>query len=259
MDTGSVALIALAGTGAGAVNTIAGGGSLITYPALLAVGYPPVIANVTNTVGSLPGYAGGALGYRRELARQPRRVIILSTVTAAGAVAGSALLLAGSESTFVTIVPWLILLSTLLLAAQPLIGKIVTRSKEKAQLADKRTERLRWAAAGQLGVAAYGGYFNAGLGIMILGVLGITMDSEFQLLNALKTWLSTVASIVSLVFFSIFATVAWKAALVMGGATLLGGWLGALLGRRIPADPLRWAIVAAGLVIFVVLWIDNAS
>ncbi len=258
MDTGSAALIALAGTGAGAVNAIAGGGSLITYPALLAVGYPPVIANVTNTIGSVPGYVGGALGYRRELSQQVRRVVIFSAVTAIGAVAGSALLLAGSEEAFVAVVPWLILLSTLLLAVQPLISRMAARRRNTDLPTSGRQERLRWAAAGQLGVAAYGGYFNAGLGIMILGVLGITMDTEFQQLNALKSLLSAVAGIVSLVFFAIFAVVAWPAALVMAGANLAGGWIGAVLGRRIPVNPLRWSIVAIGLVIFVILWIDNA-
>lgn len=255
MDAGSTALLALAGTGAGAVNAIAGGGSLITFPALLALGYPPVIANVTNTVSAFPGYIGGALGYRRELAGQRRRLAVLAAVTVVGAIGGSALLLAGSEQTFVNIVPWLILASTLLLAVQPLITRITNRRRDPSTT----RERLGWSSLGQLGVAAYGGYFNAGLGIMMLGVLGITTRAGFQELNGLKSALSAVASAVSLVFFGIFATVSWPAALIMAGANLLGGWLGALLGRRIPTGPLRWSVVAVGLVIFVVMLVDHAS
>ncbi|MGH8880177.1 MAG: sulfite exporter TauE/SafE family protein, partial [Stackebrandtia sp.] len=141
MILGSAALIAAAGIAAGTINTIAGGGSLVTFPALLALGYPPVIANVTNTVAALPGYIGGAFGYRRELSGQRRRVAILGGVTAIGAVVGSALLLAGTENTFVAIVPWLVLASTLLLAAQPVIARLAVRRRDTR----RATEPLRWA------------------------------------------------------------------------------------------------------------------
>ncbi|MFK4788692.1 sulfite exporter TauE/SafE family protein [Microbacterium sp. ZW T5_56] len=253
MELGAVVLLALAGTAAGAINAIAGGGSLVTFPALLALGYPPVIANVTNTVAALPGYVGGAWGYRRELAGQRRRVIVLGLITVAGAVGGSALLLAGSEQTFSAVVPWLVLASTALLAAQPALTRLVT----KQRLAG--AERLRWAGLGQFGVAVYGGYFNAGLGIMMLGVLGIALRESLQRLNALKSVLSVVASAVSLVFFALFSTVSWPAAAIMAVAGLLGGWMGAAVGRRLPVPLLRWSVVTFGFVVFLVLLVNHAS
>lgn len=257
MELGSIALMALAGTAAGAINAIAGGGSLVTFPTLLALRYPPVVANVTNTVAALPGYIGGAWGYRRELAGQRRRVIVLSTVTVAGAALGSALLLRGSERTFTVVVPWLVLASAVLLAVQPVLTRLVLR-QATAHPAVRR-ERLRWAGLGQLGVAVYGGYFNAGLGIMMLGVLGIALHESLQRLNALKSVLSVVASAVSLVYFAIFATVSWPAAAVMAVTGLFGGWLGAAVGRRLPIPLLRWSVVAFGLIVFVVLLVDHAS
>ncbi|MFE6996552.1 sulfite exporter TauE/SafE family protein [Microbacterium sp. NPDC057659] len=238
-------LIAGAGTAAGAINALAGGGSLVTFPTLLALGYPPVLANVTNTVAAFPGYVGGAWGYRAELRGQRRRILPLAVATALGAVAGSALLLLGSEGTFTAVVPWLILASTLLLAVQPAIARLTARSDGP--------ERLTWASLGQLGVGVYGGYFNAGLGIMMLGVMGMTLNDGIQRLNALKSVMSAVASVVSLIFFVAFATVAWPAAIIMAVSGLVGGWIGARVGRRIPPTPLRWSIVAFGLVLFVVL------
>lgn len=265
MDATSVVVLALAGVAAGAINAVAGGGSLVTFPALLALGYPPVSANVINTVAALPGYVGGAWGYRRELSGQLRRVLVLGAVTVVGAFAGSALLLVGPESTFTAMVPWLVLGSTLLLAAQPMIARFTaTRSAGLSVGASIRSdtptgERLRWSSLGQLGVATYGGYFNAGLGIMMLGVLGVALDDRLPRLNALKSVLSAVASGVSLVFFGIFATVVWPAALVIAIAGLFGGWFGAALGRRLPSELLRRCVVIFGLIIFVVLWVDHAS
>ncbi|MBD7958106.1 sulfite exporter TauE/SafE family protein [Microbacterium sp. Sa4CUA7] len=256
MDWGAIVLLALAGTAAGAINAIAGGGSLVTFPALLALGYPPVIANVTNTVAALPGYVGGAWGYRRELSGQRRRIIVLSVITVVGALVGSTLLLLGDEGTFTAVVPWLVLASTLLLAAQPYLSALVARRTERGAASTPRTERLRWAGAGQLGVAVYGGYFNAGLGIMMLGVLGVALRESLQRLNALKSVLSVVASAVSLVFFAIFADVSWPAAGIMAVSGLLGGWLGAAIGRRLPVPLLRWSVVIFGLAVFVALLVD---
>jgi hypothetical protein len=265
MEATSVLLLALAGAAAGAINAVAGGGSLVTFPALLALGYPPVSANVINTVAALPGYVGGVWGYRRELSGQLRRVLVLGAVTVVGAIVGSALLLIGPESTFTAVVPWLVLGSTLLLAAQPGIARLTAARSGGVSMgapiepSAPAEERLRWSSLGQLGVATYGGYFNAGLGIMMLGVLGVALDDRLPRLNALKSVLSAVASAVSLVFFGIFATVAWPAALVMAFAGLFGGWFGATLGRRIPAELLRRCVVIFGLIIFVVLWVDHAS
>ena len=256
MDWGAIVLLALAGTAAGAINALAGGGSLVTFPALLALGYPPVIANVTNTVAALPGYVGGAWGYRRELAGQRRRIVVLSIITVVGALVGSTLLLAGDEGTFTAVVPWLVFASTLLLAAQPYLSGLVSRRADRTAASAPRAERLRWAGVGQFGVAVYGGYFNAGLGIMMLGVLGVALRESLQRLNALKSVLSVVASAVSLVYFAIFADVSWPAAGIMAVAGLLGGWLGAAVGRRLPVPLLRWSVVVFGLAVFVVLLVD---
>lgn len=259
MDVTSVALMALSGIAAGAINAVAGGGSLLTFPTLLALGYPPVSANVINTVAAFPGYVGGAWGYRRELKGQARRVAVLGATTMVGAAAGSSLLLLGPESTFVAVVPWLVLASTLLLAIQPALTRLAAARAAGIERPTPVGERLQASSLGQLGVATYGGYFNAGLGIMMLGVLGITLDERLPRLNALKSVLSAVASAVSLVFFGVFASVAWPAAFVMAAAGLLGGWIGAVLGRRIPEVLLRRCVVVFGLVIFVVLWMDYAS
>lgn len=259
MDISAALLIAGTGVLAGAINAVAGGGSLVTFPALLALGYPPVIANVTNTVAAFPGYLGGIWGYRRELSGQGRRVLILGSVTVGGAVAGSALLLAGSEQAFVAVVPWLVLASTLLLAVQPWLVSLSTTRQARRPPEPDRRERLRWAGLGELAVATYGGYFNAGLGIMMLGMLGVTLRENLQRLNALKSVLSAITSGVSLVFFAIYATVSWPAALIMAVAGLVGGWLGAAVGRLIPARLLRWSVVAFGFVIFLVLLVKNAS
>lgn len=259
MDAGTVVLMALAGTVAGAINAIAGGGSLVTFPTLLALGYPPVIANVTNTVAALPGYVGGAWGYRRELSGQQRRIIILGIVTVVGALLGSTFLLLGSERTFTAVVPWLVLISTLLLAVQPVLTRLMTRHAHPNPSLSTPHERMRWAGLGQFGVSLYGGYFNAGLGIMMLGILGLALHESLQKLNALKSVLSVVASFVSLVFFAIIANVSWSAAAVMAVTGLLGGWLGAAVGRRLPVPVLRWSVVIFGLVVFVVLLVDHAS
>ncbi|MHC9043144.1 sulfite exporter TauE/SafE family protein [Microbacterium saperdae] len=259
MELETVVLLAVAGTASGAINAIAGGGSLVTFPTLLALGYPPVIANVTNTVAALPGYLGGAWGYRRELSGQRRRIIVLGSITMVGAVLGSALLLIGSDRTFTAVVPWLVLGSTLLLAAQPALTSLVRKQALTASASADPREPLRWASLGQLGVAVYGGYFNAGLGIMMLGVLGISLNETLHRVNALKSVLSVVASAVSLVYFAVFAAVSWPAAGVIAIAGLLGGWVGAAFGRRLPVPLLRWSVVTFGLIVFLVLLVKNAS
>ncbi|SDS02868.1 hypothetical protein SAMN04489751_1058 [Brevibacterium sandarakinum] len=259
MEWSSVVSMALAGTAAGAINAIAGGGSLVTFPTLLALGYPPVVANVTNTVAALPGYIGGAWGYRRELSGLRRRIFTLSAVTVLGALLGSALLLLGNERTFTAVVPWLVLASTLLLAVQPYLTRLMERGNDRGTEPAPRQKPLRWAGLGQFGVAVYGGYFNAGLGIMMLGVLGLVLHEPLQRLNALKSVLSVVASTVSLVYFAIFATVSWPAAAVMAVTGLLGGWFGAAIGRRLPVPLLRWSVVTFGLIVFLVLMENHAS
>ena len=244
MDAQDAALLAVAGFGAGAVNAVAGGGSLISFPALLAAGYPSVAANVTNSVALLPGYLGGSLAYRRELHGQRGRIRALALTGAAGAATGAALLLVGSERVFDAIVPWLILGACALLAAQPRIA------------AAARARQVRPAIglhAAVFAATVYGGYFGAGLGIMLLAVLGVFVDDDLQRLNALKGVLSLLVAVVAAVGFALFGPVAWDAAAIIGAACLAGGVLGVSAARRLRAGVLRSVVIAYGVGVALVL------
>ncbi len=246
MDPGTIVLLGGAGFGAGAVNAVAGGGSLISFPALLAAGYPSVTANVTNSVAVLPGYVGGSLSYRRELAGQGERIRALTPTSILGTVAGAALLLTSPASVFDAVVPWLILAACALLALQPRAAAIAQRHR------DGRRSTL--ALHGGLFLAAvYGGYFGAGLGIMLLALLGVLLPDDLQRLNALKGVLSLVVALAAAVAFALFGPVAWDAALVIGVASLAGGAAGVRVARRLPAPVLRGLVVTYGVVVAVVL------
>ncbi len=245
MDAQTAALLAGAGFGAGAVNAVAGGGSLISFPALLAAGYSPIAANVTNSIALLPGYLGGSLAYRRELAVQRERVRALAATSVLGAAAGAALLLVSPASLFEAIVPWLILASCLLLALQPRAAAITQRS-----------HRARSPAVlhGSLFVATlYGGYFGAGLGIVLLALLGVLLPDELQRLNALKGLLSLLVAAVSALAFALFGPIAWDAALIVGAACLLGGVAGVRIARRLSAPLLRGLVVVFGVAVAIAL------
>jgi uncharacterized membrane protein YfcA len=243
-----IALLVAAGFAAGAVNAIAGGGSLISFPALLAAGYPSVTANVTNSVAVLPGYLGGSLAYRPELAGQRRRVAVLSVTSIAGALLGAWLLIVSSEDLFERIVPFLILASCALLAAQPAIsGRLKPAAEGRGE---HRSLPLH---AGQFAAAVYGGYFGAGLGILLLAVLGLALPDSLQRLNALKGVLSLVIGAAAAVFFALFGPVAWGAAAVMAVSSLAGGQVGVSVARRLPAPALRAVIVVFG--VGVAIWL----
>ncbi|MDQ3678224.1 MAG: sulfite exporter TauE/SafE family protein [Actinomycetota bacterium] len=248
MDAGTVVLLIGAGLGAGAVNAVAGGGSLITFPALLAAGYPSVTANVTNALAVLPGYVGGSLAYRRELAGQGGRVRALALTSAVGAAAGAALLLSSSEALFEAIVPWLILGACGMLALQPRAAAIARRRRERGGRSGAPVLH-----AALFATAVYGGYFGAGLGIMLLAVLGVLLDDELQRLNALKGVLSLLIAVVTVVGFALFGSIAWDAALIIGAACLAGGAAGVHLARRLPAHVLRAVVIAYGVGVAIVL------
>ncbi|HUR85544.1 MAG TPA: sulfite exporter TauE/SafE family protein [Solirubrobacteraceae bacterium] len=246
MDTATIALLTGAGFGAGVVNGVAGGGSLISFPALLAAGYPSVTANVTNSIAVLPGYLGGSLAYRPELAGQRERIRSLGVTSAVGAAAGAALLLSTPASLFDAVVPWLILAACALLALQPRAAVIAARHR------DRRGSGV--ALHGALLLATiYGGYFGAGLGIMLLALLGVLLPDDLQRLNALKGVLSLVVAIVAAVGFALFGPIAWDAALVVGAASLVGGATGVRVARRLPATLLRGIVVAFGVVVAIAL------
>jgi uncharacterized membrane protein YfcA len=246
VDAGTIVLLAGAGFGAGAVNAVAGGGSLVSFPALLAAGYPSVTANVTNSIAVLPGYVGGSLAYRRELAGQGGRIRALAPTSVLGTVAGVVLLLESPASLFDAIVPWLILAACALLALQPRAAAIAQRHR------DGRGSGA--ALHGGLFLASvYGGYFGAGLGIMLLALLGVLLHDELQRLNALKGVLSLVVAVVAGVAFALFGPIAWDAALVVGAASLVGGAAGVHVARRLPAPVLRGAVVTYGVAVAIVL------
>lgn len=240
-------VLAAAGFGAGAINAVAGGGSLLSFPALLAVGYPPIQANVTNTVAAVPGYIGGAWGYRSELSGQRQRSIRLGITGMLGALAGASLLLIGTDEIFSAVVPWLVLGSTLLLAVQPWLTRDRAESRGPTWGLD----------VGNFLVGVYGGYFNAGLGIMMLAVLNMFILEDLQRVNALKSVLSVVVGMVAAIFFAILAPVAWGAVLVMALASLLGGWAGVRIARRVSSKVLRWVVVIYGIIVAVVLWVQH--
>ena len=245
VDAGAAVVLAAAGLIAGAVNAIAGGGSLISFPALLWAGYAPVVANITNAVALLPGYAGGTFGYRRELRGQEARARRLLGVSVAGAVAGSVLLLAGPASVFSRVVPWLILFSCAVLAAQPAVARRL-RSRRAAPAAEDGHVAPALLAA-QLVGAAYGAYFGAGLGVLMLALLGIFVDDGLQRLNALKGLLSLVINLVAVACFLVTGRVAWGAVAIMAVASLLGGRAGVTLARRLNERLLRVLVIGFGL------------
>jgi uncharacterized membrane protein YfcA len=245
VDAGTAALLAGAGFGAGVVNAVAGGGSLITFPALLAAGYPSVTANVTNSIAVLPGYVGGSLAYRRELGAQRGRIRALALTCAAGAATGAALLLVSPASVFEAIVPWLILAACALLAVQPRVAAWIARGQ--------RSPSPVALHAALFLATVYGGYFGAGLGIMLLAILGVFIDDGIQRLNALKGLMSLLVAIVGAVAFAVFGPVAWDAAAIVGATCLLGGAAGVGVARRLPAAVLRGVVIAYGVVVAIVL------
>lgn len=249
MSLGEIALLGGAGFLAGAVNAVAGGGSLISFPALLAVGQPAVTANVTNAVAVVPGYLGGTVGYRRELQGQRRRATGLAATNIIGAVCGAILLLVSSEKLFKAIVPFLVLFSAALLAAQPALKKLTRGPRGGGE----HTVRLH---AMNFGAAVYGGYFGAGLGIMLLAVLELSIDDELQRLNALKGLLSLVIGLVAAAYFAIFGPVQWDAAAVMAVTSLGGGQAGVLVARRLDDRVLRWVVVAFGTAVGIALFFN---
>lgn len=253
MDIGiaQALLLVVAGFAAGAVNAIAGGGSLISFPALLATGLPSVTANVTNTVALLPGYLGGSIGYRRELQGQRSRAQVLSLTTALGGLVGAFLIVYTPPGVFEAIVPFLILFSCALLAAQPQLSKRLRPPATGGE--GERSPRLHLPS---FAAAVYGGYFGAGMGIMVLAILALTVADTTQRLNALKGVLSLVINTVAAVFFLLFGPVAWTAAIIMALTTFAGGQAGARVARRLSSSLLRAVVIVFGVAVAIVLLVN---
>lgn len=238
-------LLLVAAFVAGALNSVAGGGSFLTLPALVFVGVPPVIANATGTVALLPGYAAGAWGFREDTQAPPglsmARLVVLSLI---GGALGAGLLLVTSDATFSIVVPWLLLAATVLFAFGPQLRQMLAGGKPSTAKA----------TVGVLAVAIYGGYFNGGLGILLLALFGLLGQTQLNAMNGLKNLVSALLTAIAVAVYAIGGVVDWRYALLMMVAATVGGYIGARVARRIPAAWLRGGIVATGLVMTVIFF-----
>lgn len=242
-------LVGLAAVAGGLVNALAGGGTLITFPMLTAVGIPPVVANITNTVALCPGYIGGTLAQWNDLVGQKKRMWLLLPTGVVGGIAGGVLLLYTSDTLFRKLIPYLILTAVVLLAFQDRMRNWVV-----ARMSDEGHRHLNeaWSMVLIFPAAIYGGYFGAGLGVMMLAVLGLVLEDSLTRLNALKQSLSFSINIAAAVFFLFSGKVLWTVAAVMAVGALAGGVLGGRVASRIQPIILRWIVIGVGLVVAVV-------
>jgi len=244
LEGGELVVIAVAGVLAGALNAVAGGGSLLTFPVLVAAGLPALEANITNTIAQLPGYASVAHGYRRELRGQGGRLRRLAPPTVLGGLAGVAALKLTSESAFEVIAPILVVCASVLLAVQPRLSRSVgTRERP----AGSRLPALLLAAV--FGCGMYAAYFGAAAGVVLLAVLALGIDERLQRLNALNRTLVLLANLVAVPLFAILGPVEWTAVAVLAPSTLVGGALGARVARRLSERVLRTVVVILGVAI----------
>jgi uncharacterized membrane protein YfcA len=235
------------GVGAGVLTSTVGVASLLSFPVLVAVGLPPVVANASNTVGLAPGAVSGSWGYRHQLREQPRVAAAVLATCAAGSVAGAALLLALPPGVFEAVVPWLILFTCLLVGVQPRISAWL-RSRHGELAPAPRTAMSPVTRIFATLTGLYGGYFGAGSGVMMMAVLGLGLDLEFRVVNALKTLAVMAANVVAGAIFVVFADLEWTAVALLAGGSVVGGYVGARIGRLLPAVVLRAGIVVAGVV-----------
>lgn len=258
LSVGQHALAALAAAGAGFVNAVAGGGTLISFPTLLAIGVPSVRANVTNAVALCPGYFGGTYAQRTDLAEQRARARAMLLPAAAGGLIGSVLLIVSPEKVFHSLVPFFILGACLLLGFQDQIKRALPKRDNNSNTsnvgAPPRPVSITTSAAVLL-ASVYGGYFGAGLSIIVIAVLGVMLDDSTARLNALKQLIAAAANIFAAVFFSFSGKVVWSLVLVMAPASLLGGQVGGRVVRKIPAKPLRAVVIAFGIAVAIKQWL----
>jgi uncharacterized membrane protein YfcA len=240
VDTLHLVLLAAAALAAGGVNAIAGGGSLISFPALLALGLPAVTASMTNTVAMCPGYFGAMAAQRRDLAGQGRRAWHLIPLSIAGSLAGSWILMHTSERAFQTLVPFLMLFAAILLSLQKRLRAFLVH-----HTGDGHSVVYALVPVGLC--AVYGAYFGAGLGMMILAILGLVVDDTLNRMNALKQLLTLAINVVAAIVFISVGTIAWQAALVVAIGSLFGGYIGGAIASRVPETVLRWIVVGIAL------------
>ncbi len=246
-------ILSSAGFLAGAVNSVAGGGTLIAYPALLACGAPPITANVTSLVGLIPGYVGGAIAYRPELTAQKRRLLVLCIAAAVGGMVGAVVLLLTPARGFQLAVPYLVLFSSLLLFGQPWLCKWVAAIRSPGLGGDIRHNKL--AVASTFLGSIYGSYFSAGVGVLLLAALGIALNDGFQRINGLKNGLSLVIILAGASLYLFSSHVSWIYVLVLLPSSTLGGLAGGKLAKKLNGDTLRYAISLLGIVLATVLFL----
>lgn len=231
----------LAAIGAGFVNALAGGGSIFTFPVLVAVGVPPVMANVTNTIALCPGYVGGVLAQKKDFANQEGRLVALLPVSILGGILGAWLLTRTSDQAFRSLVPFLVLGACLLMALQDKIRRMLQRRVARVGLA--------WAILPVFLAAIYGGFFGVAVSIMYLAMIGLTIDDTLLRLNALKQAMSLACNTAAALYFAIGATVVWSAAGVMAAGALLGGWAGGRAAGKVSEPALRLMVITVGLIV----------
>jgi len=242
LDPGAVALLTGAAFLAGVINAIAGGGSFLTLPALIFVGVPPIMANATSALAVSPGYLGSTIGFKSELQALPRaRLQREMTLSALGGIAGALLLLVTPAKLFSGIVPWLLLFATALFAAGPLIAQYTLRKSHALH------NVTRWRNGGLLVASIYGGYFNGGLGILLMALYSATGESHIHTANALKNFNSLVLSWVSVAAFVLAGAIAWPEGILMMLAATAGGFFGARWSKRLPTHWVRWGVIGTGL------------
>lgn len=238
-------LLLVAAYGAGLLNAVAGGGSFLTFPALVAVGVPPIMANATSAVAVTPGYAGSVLGFKEELRALPKTLLrgeVLTSVV--GGLIGAGLLLVTPQKLFVGLIPWLLALATVLFAVGP---RLTRHLQHDAGL-------HRWRLPGLLLVCIYGGYFNGGLGILLMALYGLVGESRIHTANALKNLNSLVLALASVTAFAMAGAVEWRAAAVMMVGTTLGGFWGARWAKKLPVHGVRAVVIATGVVMTIVFF-----
>jgi uncharacterized protein len=236
-----------AGLGAGILTTTVGVASLLSFPVLVAIGIPPVVANASNTVGLIPAGLSGSFGYREELREHPRVTATVILTCAAGAVLGAALLLGLDPSVFEAVVPWLILFTCLLVGAQPWISRWLRRHHDAAHPPAPRETMSPTTTFFAALTGVYGGYFGAGSGVMMVAVLALGLDLELRIINALKTLAVLSGNVVAGVIFLFAADLDWRAVVLLAVGSVVGGYVGARIGRRLPPTLFRVLVVAAGI------------
>ena len=254
MTSWDLLIAALAAIGAGAINALAGGGTLISFPVLVAVGVPPVAANVTNAVALCPGYFGATIAQLRNLDGQRAQLLLLVPVAVLGGLAGGMILLHTGERTFTALVPWMILAASLLLAVQEPVKRFVVKRLSNP---GHKHHTMALSALPIAAAAVYGGFFSAGMSVLLLAVLGFTLDDTLTRLNALKQVLAFSVNIAAAVFFLYSDKVVWPAAIVMAAGALIGGGLGGKVAGKLKPAVLRWVVVVAGVAIAIIYWVKS--